>query len=152
MTDFTLLYWHWLLFGMALIIVELFFPNFTTLWFGLGALLVAVLLILAPGLHMSWQLFVWALVSVVLTILWFKYFKHLMPDRTKAGVAREAILGESGQVIKAPHDHRKGTVRFSTPVLGADEWHFVCDQPVEVGDRVFIKDITGNTLIVEKRS
>jgi membrane protein implicated in regulation of membrane protease activity len=32
------LYWHWLAFGMILIITELFIPSFTVFWFGLAAL------------------------------------------------------------------------------------------------------------------
>ena len=151
MTDFTLLYWHWLVFGMILIIAELFIPSFTIFWFGLGALLVAGALWLLPDLAFSWQLLVWALASSLFTFLWFKYFKGMMPDRTKAGVPLEAIVGESGQVIRAPEENRKGTVRFATPLLGSDEWPFTCDQTVAMGDRVFVKDISGNTLIVEKR-
>jgi inner membrane protein len=41
-------------------------------------------------------------------------------------------------------------VRFSTPVLGDDEWEFICEQSVDVGDRVHIKDFSGNSLIVVK--
>jgi membrane protein implicated in regulation of membrane protease activity len=151
MTDFTLLYWHWLVFGMILIIAELFIPSFTIFWFGLGALLVALGLWLLPDLAFSWQLFLWALASSLFTFLWFRYFKGMMPDRTKAGVALEAIVGESGQVIRAPEESRKGTVRFATPLLGSEEWSFICEQPVAVGDRVFVRDIAGNALIVEKR-
>lgn len=144
-------YWHWLAFGMLLIIAELFIPSFTIFWFGLGALLVAALLWLAPELSPSWQLFIWALASVLFTFLWFRYFKRMMPDRTKSGVAREAIVGESGRVIQAPEDNRHGRVRFATPLLGSDEWAFTCAEKVVVGDRVHVQDISGNTLIVEKR-
>lgn len=144
-------YWQWLVLGMALIIAELFVPSFTIFWFGLGALLVAGLLWLAPELNLRWQLFVWAVASGLFTGLWFRYFKGMMPDRTKAGVAKEAILGESGQVIQAPVENRHGRVRFATPLLGSDEWSFVCEEEVAVGDRVHVKDISGNNLIVEKR-
>ncbi|NTV14565.1 MAG: NfeD family protein [Desulfobulbaceae bacterium] len=144
-------YWQWLAFGMLLIIAELFIPSFTIFWFGLGAIIVAALLWLAPGLDFAWQLFIWALASAIFTFLWFRYFKRLMPDRTKAGVAKEAIVGESGRVIQAPEEHRHGRVRFATPLLGSDEWSFTCAESVVVGDRVHVQDISGNTLIVEKR-
>jgi len=144
-------YWQWLAFGMLLIIAEVFIPSFTIFWFGLGALMVAVLLWLAPDLPIGWQLFIWAVASVIFTFLWFRYFKMMMPDRTKAGVTREAIVGESGRVILAPAENRHGQVRFTTPLLGSDEWPFTCEEPVAVGDRVHVKDISGNTLIVEKR-
>jgi hypothetical protein len=74
-----------------------------------------------------------------------------MADRTKAGISREAILGETGQVIKIPEQENRGMVRFTPPLLGADEWPFICDRDIVLGDRVAVKDISGNTLIVMKR-
>jgi membrane-bound ClpP family serine protease len=86
-----------------------------------------------------------------MTFLWFKLFKPLMADRTKAGISREAIMGETGQVIRAPEAGERGVVRFTTPLLGAEEWPFICEQKVAAGDRVAVTDISGNTLIVTKR-
>jgi membrane protein implicated in regulation of membrane protease activity len=148
---FKMLYWYWLVIGMVLIIVEIFIPSFTVFWFGLGAILVAGFLLILPGLSLSWQLFIWALASCLFTFLWFKLVRPRMTDRTKAGISREAVLGESGQVIKPPVDDQRGIVRFTTPVMGSDEWAFICQDPVNIGDRVFVKEISGNTLIVEKR-
>ena len=145
-----ILYWHWLVVGMLLIIAELFVPSFTIIWFGLGAIVVALLLMTLPGLSLSWQLLVFALASCLFTLLWFKFIKPLMTDRTKAGMGREAALGESGQVIRVPSEGSRGVVRFSIPVLGEDEWSFICNEPVLPGDRVKIKEISGNTLIVVK--
>ncbi|WP_432822783.1 NfeD family protein [Trichloromonas sp.] len=150
--SFTLLFWHWLALGLILILAELFIPSFTIFWFGLGALLVGAILWAAPELSLSWQLFIWAIASSGFTFLWFKLLKPRMTDRTKAGLSREAVLGESGQVIAVPRDGKRGTVRFTTPLLGSDEWPFICEQEAAIGDRVFIKDVSGNTLIVEKRA
>lgn len=149
--EFKVLYWYWLVLGMLLIIAEIFIPSFTVFWFGLGAIMVALILWLLPDMSVSWQLFIWAIASIVFTFLWFKFFKPLMTDRTKAGISREAVLGESGQVIKVPEEGRRGIVRFATPLLGTDEWPFICEQAVASGDRVFVKDVSGNTLLVEKR-
>ncbi len=84
-----ILYWHWLIFGMLLIMAELFIPSFTIFWFGLGAIISSGALLVFPSLALTWQLFIWAIASCVFTVLWFKYFKPLMTDRTKAGIARE---------------------------------------------------------------
>ena len=149
--ELKLLYWYWLVFGMVLIIAELFIPSFTIFWFGLGAILVAGVLLMLPELAISWQLFTWAIASCILTFLWFKLLKPLMADRTKAGISWEAILGESGQVITVPEQEKRGIVRFTTPLLGADEWPFICEQDLAIGDRVIVKDISGNTLIVKKQ-
>ena len=144
-------YWHWLVFGMILVMAELAIPSFTIFWFGLAGLLVGIILLLVPAVGFTWQLFIWAMGSCVMTLLWFKFLKPLMADRTKAGISREAIVGESGQVIRAPADKQRGTVRFTTPILGAEEWPFICDGEVRVGDCVRVTDISGNTLIVAKR-
>lgn len=149
--DFTFLYWHWLAFGMLLILAELFIPSFTIIWFGLGAILVGIILLVAPNITINWQLFLWAISSIGFTFLWFRFLKPLMADKTKAGLSREAALGVSGQVIKIPIEGERGVVRFSTPLLSSDEWPFICDQKVAAGDRVFVRDVSGNTLIVEKR-
>jgi len=74
--------------------------------------------------------------------------KPRMVDKTKAGMSKEALLGETGQVIRVPDGERRGLVRFTKPLLGSDEWSFLCDEPVQIGDRVQIRDVSGNTLIV----
>ncbi|MGK2942094.1 MAG: NfeD family protein [Immundisolibacter sp.] len=144
-------YWHWLMLGMALIIAELFITSFFVFWFGLGALLVGLLVWLNPTLGSAWQVFGWSLASGLMTLLWFRYLRPLMKDRTQAGNARAAVIGEAGRVLRAPHGDKRGTVRFTTPLLGDDEWEFICDGSVVIGDRVYVKDFSGNTLVVEKR-
>ncbi|MFQ5650602.1 MAG: NfeD family protein [bacterium] len=150
--EIKLLYWHWLVFGMVLIIAEIFIPSFTIFWFGLGGFVVAGVLWLLPDVTLSWQLFIWAVASTLFTVLWFKFFKPLMTGRTAVRVSPEAVLGESGQVIKRPERGQPGVVRFTTPLLGTDEWPFVCTDTVAPGDRVYVKDISGNTLVVETRT
>ena len=144
-------YWHWIVFGMLLILTELLVPSFTIFWFGLAGLIVGGVLLVAPTTTFTWQLFLWALGACLMTFLWFKFFKPLMADRTKAGISREAIVGEAGQVINAPSQDQRGMLRFTTPVLGSEDWPFICEQAVAVGDRVVVTDISGNTLIVAKR-
>lgn len=144
--------WHWLIFGMLLILAELVVPSFTIFWFGLAALLVAAALWLSPGLSLSTQLYLWAGGSCLFTFLWFRFIRPRMTDRTKAGIAREAVLGECGQVIRVPAGGQRGMVRFITPLLGADEWPFICEESLAVGDRVVVREVSGNTLIVEKRA
>ena len=150
MEDLTLLYWHWLLIGLVLIVAEIFLPSFTALWFGFGALLVGGLAWFLPTLSLTLQLAIWAAASALFTFLWFRYLRPRMGDRTNAGIAREAVIGESGHVLRPPAGDKRGQVRFAMPLLGDDEWTFICNSPVTSGDRVRVTDISGNTLIVEK--
>ncbi|PIE36916.1 MAG: hypothetical protein CSA54_02810 [Gammaproteobacteria bacterium] len=148
--DFAPLYWHWVVFGIALACLEIFIPSFTILWFGAGAVLVGGVLFIFPELSLAAQVFLWAIASSVFTGLWFKYLRPLSVDKTMAGLSLEAIQGEVGQVIMAPTDKRRGILRFPAPVLGSDEWQFICEDTVAVGDRVRVKDVSGNSLIVSK--
>ena len=150
--ELQILWWYWLIFGMLLILAEMLIPSFTLFWFGLAGLGVAGLLIFLPDLAFSLQLLFWALGSILFTVLWFKYFKPTMIDRTKAGVSKEAVTGETGMVIKPPQDETRGLVRFSIPVLGADEWEFICQEDCNVGDRIEVTDVSGNTLIVKLKN
>ena len=58
-------------------------------------------------------------------------------------------MGQTGLVIQANVSER-GRVRFSVPVLGSDEWTFICTETLSVGDRVSVTDVWGNALIVSK--
>lgn len=147
---FTIQPWHWLAFGMILIMFELAVPSFTIIWFGCGAIIVAGLVWISPGLTLSMQIFSWAIASISFTVIWFFVFKPKMIDRTKAGISLEAVLGESGLVIKIPHDNVRGIIKFTTPLLGAEEWQFICRESVMPGDRVTVINVSGNTLIVQK--
>ncbi len=148
---FTVLPWHWLAFGMILIMCELFIPSFTILWFGCGAIIVAGLAWAIPDMAMSTEIFCWAIASAILTAIWFLVIKPKMGDKTKAGISLEAVIGESGLVTKIPHDKARGIMKFTTPLLGSEEWQFICHEQVAQGDRVTVVNVSGNTLVVEKK-
>jgi len=94
-------YWHWLVLGLGLIVIEIFLPSFTVLWFGLGAVVVGILLWIFPALGSGLQVLVWTVTSILFAVAWFRYFKPKMIDKTVAGLSREGALGRVGQVVKA---------------------------------------------------
>ncbi|WP_317930091.1 NfeD family protein [Halioxenophilus sp. WMMB6] len=145
-----IVYWHWVVMGVALILSELALTTFFILWFGVAAIIVGGILLLWPQLPLTWQILLWTILSVILAFAWFKYLKPLSVDRTKAGLSREAILGEIGQVILLPNAERRGRMRFPVPILGDDEWLIIVDEGVAIGDRVRVVDVVGNALVVEK--
>jgi inner membrane protein len=148
--SFEIEYWHWVVFGVLLILSEIAITTFFVLWFGVAAIIVGAILFFAPEISLSWQIFFWTLLSSLLAVVWFKYLKPLSIDRTKAGLSREAIVGETGQVISVPTEARRGRLRFPAPILGADEWEIISSDTLAVGDRVRVKDVSGNSLLVEK--
>ena len=148
--EFELLYWHWIVFGVVLALSEIFLLSFFILWFGAAAVVMGGLVFIFPNLPETWQIFLWTMLSSALAIAWFKYLKPLSVDKTKAGLSKEAILGETGQVLSLPNGEKRGTLRFSVPILGADEWQFMSQDDLTIGDRVNVSEVSGNTLIVKK--
>ena len=75
--DFEVMYWHWIVMGVALMLVEIAITTFFVLWFGVAAILVGVLVFFLPQIGLNWQIFTWTVLSAVLAMLWFKYLKPL---------------------------------------------------------------------------
>lgn len=148
--DIELVYWYWIVVGIALMLGEIFLGSFFIFWFGAAAVVTGFLVALMPSLNAVVQLTAWGLLSIGMAIAWFKYLKPLAIDRTKAGLSKEALFGEIGQVIDAPNAERKGAMRFPAPLLGNDEWLIISQDDLVVGDRVSVIDLSGNALIVKK--
>lgn len=150
--EFALEPWHWFVLGILLILSELILPAFAALWFGVGAVLVSLLYWLFPSMSTTLQLIIWAVSSVACTLVWFKFIKPLSTDKTKAGLSREATIGQTGMVIQTQLEHDQILVRFPMPVLGSDEWRCRSLNTVNVGDRVRVIDILGNDLVVQSHN
>lgn len=140
--------WHWAVLGLVLLIAEIFLPTFFVLWFGVGALITAIVFWLF-GIGIYAQVILWLLVSSAFALLWFKY---LNPKRhkTSAGLGGASVVGQTGLVIFAYDGVHDGRVRFVVPVLGSSEWAFKSDAPIEVGARIVISDVLGNTLFCQR--
>jgi hypothetical protein len=142
-------YWIWLLIGLTLVVLEIMLPSFIVIWFGIAALLTGILAWWVTGL--APQLLIFSLLSVVsFSVGWFGFLKH-SKVRSQAGQGKDAVLGEVGIVARVQGgEFPAGRIRFQIPVLGTDEWDFVSDEPVAVGDRCAIVDVLGNKLKVRK--
>lgn len=145
----TLEWWHWEIAGLALVLLELAVPAFFVIWFGFGAMLVGLVLLLAPGLALSAQIGVWVLASVAMTVLWFRVFKRSQ-HKTLVGTAAGEVIGEIGLLVSAVAPFERGKVRFQRPVLGAEEWACVAESAIAAGQRVRVVSVEGSYVKVTK--
>ena len=145
----TLEWWHWEIAGLALVLLELAVPAFFIIWFGFGAMLVGLVLLLAPGLTLSAQIGVWVLASVAMTVLWFRVFKRSQ-HKTLIGTAAGEVIGEIGLLVSAVAPFERGKVRFQRPVLGAEEWACVAESAIAAGQRVRVVSVEGSYVKVAK--
>ena len=145
----TIEWWYWVVGGVLLILLELAIPAFFVLWFGLGALLVGLLMLLAGDLSLTTQLLVWGISSMAMVALWFRVFRR---DRHKTliGTADGTVLGEVGLLVGAVEPFQRGKVRFQRPILGADEWVCVAETAIAAGERVRVVSVEGSFLKVAK--
>jgi len=142
-------WWQWAVLGIALVLAELAIPAFFVIWFGLGALLVAGLLWVAPGLSLTAQVALWTLASLGMVVLWFRVFKP-GSHKTRIGTAAGEVIGEVGLLVGPVAPFQRGKVRFQRPVLGADEWVCLAEEAIAAGERVKVVAVEGSFLKVAR--
>jgi membrane protein implicated in regulation of membrane protease activity len=142
-----LAWWHWVVLGLTLVALEMMVTTFFLIWFGMGALLVGLLMLVAAPVFTT-QMVLWAVLSVVMTAIWVKFFK--IPDRNRSGQAKEGVKGIVGLMTKPVTETDPGEMMFQRPVLGADRWPVVADEPIAAGERARVVDVLGQTLKIEK--
>lgn len=135
-------WWIWLVFGIALMLLELVLPTFFILWFGIGAVLVSLISLAAPSLQLDMQVLLWVLMSSVTTALWFRLFRRKQPD---VRWTAESVIGEVGLLTAGVSEFQKGRVRFQKPILGNEEWVCIANSEIAAGERVRLTAIEGNT-------
>lgn len=150
--DMELVWWHWMVVGLGLGLLELFVASFFIIWFALGALLVGVALLLIPNMGFSTQILLWTAASVAMTVFWFKVLRK-DAGKTRSGQADEA-LGEIGVLVRAVEplgiESARGEVRFQKPVMGSDVWPCLADEAIAAGERVRVLAVDGQILKVGK--
>jgi membrane protein implicated in regulation of membrane protease activity len=141
-----ILHWyHWAILVVVLVVAELMVPAFVLVWFGLGALAVALLVAMAPSLDFIVQLLVWITASVALVFLWFKVFKPHQ-HKTLDGRSSAQAIGEVGLLVTDIEPFMKAKVRFQTPLIGSDVWECVSDEKIKAGSRVKVVSVEGSFL------
>lgn len=142
-------WWHWELAGLGLVLLELAVPAFFVIWFGFGALLVGLVLLVAPELSLTTQIAAWIVASVAMTVLWFRVFKRSQ-HKTLIGTAAGEVIGEVGLLVSAVAPFQRGRVRFQRPVLGAEEWACMAETAIAAGERVRVVSVEGSFVKVTK--
>ncbi len=70
-TDF----WQWWIIAVVLVILEILAPTFFALWMAIAAFLTGVALFLVPDMQWEYQVFLFAILSVISIVAWRYYYK-----------------------------------------------------------------------------
>ncbi len=142
-------FWHWIVLGIILSLVEIFIPSFFMLWIGVSAIIVGIVLSIV-AISFNQQLVLWVVLSVLCLVFWFRFLSPIMKTRSLSGMGLESLKGQQATVSTYNGDSKQGQVKFSVPILGSDLWDMICEENVIPGDRVKVVDVLGNKLLVKK--
>ena len=137
----------WFLIGFILIILEFGIPGVITVFFGIGAWLVAFLCLFF-NVPLNLQILIFIVGSILPLILLRKWFKQLLEGRSVVGPVDldelEEFLGKKVIVTEEITPDRRGRVEFR-----GSTWKAEAYENIAVGTTVEIVDKNNITLIVK---
>ena len=141
---FKVIFWYWWALAAVLLICEMLLPGVVFLFIAIGAAVTGLIVLIASGAALEFQLVVFAIVSVVSAVALRPYFKRLQSRTADATLnARgEALVGKVF-VLDQPILAGRGRVQ-----LGDGSW-IVTGPDMVAGAKVRVAAVSGTELRVE---
>lgn len=143
----------WLIIAAIFIGAEVLTPGFFLLWFGIGALVAALMAILGIG-SVAAQLIVFLVVSVLLVIASRTIFDRFLtrtPAESQLTFGVEAMLGQVGTVVESS----RGAMNQSAVKVSGSVWTAFPSEgetPLTEGETVAVERVSGNSIYVRRTS
>ena len=142
MEVFSLLWWHWCVAGLILVMLELLVPGVFLLWIGVGAITTSVI---AGGFGITnWQIQCLVFIPLCFASLYLgrKYIRQARPSENSTLNRRLAsYVGRTAEVAQ-PIVNGKGRIR-----LGDTLW-IARGKDCPAGTKVIVTGIDGSDLVV----
>ncbi|WP_300631391.1 NfeD family protein [Pseudomonas sp.] len=137
-------FWDWLALGTVLLILEVFGAGGYLLWMGIAAAAVGVIKFLVPPLGLEWQLLLFALLSILTAVYWWRRQRSSAKTSDQPGLNERGseLVGRTFVVHQAIADGR-GKVK-----VGDGVW-MVTGADAPVGAQVRVVGQDGVVLKVE---
>jgi len=141
---FKILFWYWWALAAVLLICEMLLPGVVFLFIAIGAAVTGLVVLIASGAALEFQLVVFAIVSVVSAVALRPYFKRLQSRTADATLnARgEALVGREF-ILDQPILAGRGRIK-----LGDGSW-IVTGPDMVAGAKVRVAAVNGTELRVE---
>ena len=139
---------YWLYAGIALIILEVMTPGLVSIFFGLSALVVALITWLVPGVPQLAQWLMFSLFSILFIALLRKTLKKTFSGTSEVTEDMfDSFSGKRAVVTEAITPIKTGRVEFN-----GSNWTAEAEEELDVGLQVRIKSKKNLTLYVEKNA
>jgi len=134
-------FWHWLVLGVALTIIEVFAPGAFFLWLGISAAIVGGVLWVVPGMSWELQLLFFAILSVASVVLARRYLTAhpLETDLPNLNQRGQQYVGRIFTLIE-PVVNGRGKIQVDDST-----WKITCED-CEAGTKVVINGVEGVVL------
>ncbi len=140
--NFAAEWWHWVVLGCALLAADALLINiYYLIWFGAGAALVGLALLLFPDAPFALQIVLWGAVSALLLLQWIFWLRPRYEGK-RASEAKKQLPGQAGVVVR--FNDGAGVLRLQRPVGGRDVWDFSSGKSRKPGERVVIGAVSGD--------
>jgi hypothetical protein len=139
-----IIYWHWLIVAVVLIILEILIPGAYFLWMGVSAIFVGGLMYIFPELAFLVQILIFAILSVTAVMMYRSYRKKnpLVTDEPALNRRGEKYIGQSF-TLKEPIVNGVGKIKVD------DSTWKIKGFDIDAGETVRVVAVEGTTLIVE---
>lgn len=145
--DLKVVYWYWFILAAFFFVLEIFAPGAIFMWFGFGAIVSGIGLLLFPELSDAWQLIIFACFSGASVLIWRKspFFKEesVSSDRPELNNRLQSHMGKV-YTLMDDIENGRGSVR-----VGDSTWRVECSQSLKAGDQVKVVGIDGIRFLVE---
>ena len=143
MTGFleSLEFWHWLVFGVALAIIEVFAPGAFFLWLGISAAVVGSILWVIPGMSWELQVLIFAILSIASVVIVRRYLTAhpLETDLPNLNQRGQQYVGRVF-TLTVPVVNGQGKIQVDDST-----WKITCED-CEAGTKVKINGVDGVVL------
>lgn len=141
--------WFWMFFGIIFIIIELFVLSYHVIWIGISAFIVGIAGYIFE-IHLIVQIVLWIVLSFIFEAFRISLSKSEPIEDDEDPNHDYYSFNHKGTVVKEIVLGEKGIVHLDAPWLGDIEWYARAYEPLKKGERIRIKEIRGQLLIVEK--
>ncbi len=141
--------WIWGILGLVLLAIEMATGTFYILWFGVAALIIALMMAVFPATPVALQFFLFAVISIVSLIVWKLNYKKTSTD-SRVGQSQGDEIGRVGTITKKVSARHAGQIEFAQGVMGSRTWPVISDEEIEPGAEAMITAIEGNSLRVKR--
>ncbi len=144
MVEIELVFWHWWVLAVFLLVIELLSPGFFFLWMAISGFVTGCVVLLMPSISLDMQVFIFSILSVAAILIWKVYVKKhpIETDKPLLNKRSAQFIGRVFALIE-PIENGQGKIKVDDSI-----WK-VRGEDCDIGAKVKVIGADGVILDVE---